>query len=170
MKNMNLIFKVSLAIMLFTTACGTNTNDAETQVNSDIKITYVDDASADGAEKYVASLAIEGMSCEMMCGSKIASTLKDLDGVKQADIDFTEMGERSFAMVEFDSKVVSEKEMIAAVNAIADGIYQVKEVKVTHYKPGAAANTTKVEKEVASFQTKVRYKLPNVFSALVRLF
>lgn len=172
MKNIKSIFNLSLVIAMFgfISACG-NTETAEAdQAASDVKVTRTE-AVSDGSEKYIATLAIEGMSCEMMCGGKIASTLEKLEGVKKVDIQFTDMDEESFALVEYDTSVITEKEMVAEVHAIADGIYQVKSVNITHYK--LAENTVKSEEKtkVSSFDPQIiRYKLPNIFSSLVRVF
>lgn len=170
MKNLRILLNSAMVfgLFLFASSCENNST-ATTETAVDTEITYAD-AVADGSEKLVASLAIEGMSCEMMCGGKIAKTLKELNGVKDVEIDFTDMDEESFANVEYDAKQISEKEMIAAVNAIADGIYKVKAVKVTHYKMAARNDKMKENKEVASYKPVVRYKLPNIFSALVSLF
>lgn len=170
MKSIKSILYVSLLIGGFSlfSSCASNTEPATEQVDENTKITYTD-AVADDGERYVASLAIEGMSCQMMCGGKIAKTLTALNGVSDTEIEFTEIGEESFANVEYDASVISEKEMIDAVNAIADGIYKVKAVKVTHYKV-AAAKKSKEEKQANSFNPEVRYKLPNVFSVLARIF
>jgi len=171
MKNIKSILNLSLVIALFwvVASCGTTEAVENEQVESDLRVTRTE-AVADGSEKYVATLAIEGMSCEMMCGGKIASTLEKLEGVKKVDIEFTDMDEVSFANVEYDSKVITEKEMVAGVHEIADGIYQVKSVNITHYK--IAGNTVKTEEKtkVSSFDPQIRYKLPNIFSALVKVF
>jgi len=171
MINLKTLSNFILVFGLLTFASSCENNGAEnTEIADNTVITFAD-AVADGNEKLIASIAIEGMSCEMMCGGKIAKTLRELEGVKDVEIDFTDMDQESFANVEYDSAIISEKEMIHAVNAIADGIYQVKAVKVTHYK--MATQDTKVQennKVVASYKPVVRYKLPNIFSVLVRLF
>lgn len=149
-------------------SCGGNNDSTTEKTDENLEITYTDAVAHDG-EKYVASLAIEGMSCEMMCGGKISKTLAALNGVSDTEIEFTEMGEESFANVEYDANVISEKEMIDAVNSIADGIYKVKAVKVTHYKV-AASKDLKDDKQANSYNPEVRYKLPNVFSVLARIF
>lgn len=171
MKNLRTLsnFILVFALLSFAVSCENN-GTATTEVAENTVITFAE-AVAEGDEKLVASMAIDGMSCEMMCGGKIAKTLRELQGVKEVEIDFTEMDQESFANVEYDSKVISEKELINAVNAIADGIYQVKAVKVTHYKLATQdAEVKEDNKEVASYTPVVRYKLPNIFSVLARLF
>lgn len=174
MKNIKSILNLSLVLAMFglISACS-NTETTETtetaEVGADVTVTRTE-AVADGSEKYIAKLAIEGMSCEMMCGGKIAATLEKLDGVKKVDIEFIDMDEESFALVEYDSSVISEKEMVAGVHGIADGIYQVKSVNITHYKMAGNAVNKEERTKVSSFEPQFRYKLPNIFSALVRVF
>lgn len=154
-------------LVMFIGACGSSTDNKTTEIKSDVDVKY-HEAVADGAERYVAKLAIEGMSCEMMCGNKIASTLQKINGIKKVDIEFIDADEQNYAIVEFDSSVVNEKEIIAGVHAIADGIYQVKSMDITHYKTAAAINSSQ-EKSTLSYKPQLRYKMPNIFSALVSL-
>ena len=171
MKNIKSILNLLLVVAVFglISSCG-NTETSETAaMDTNVKVTRTE-AIADGSEKYIATLAIEGMSCEMMCGGKIASTLEKLDGVKKVDIEFIDMDEESYALVEYDSSVITEKEMVAGVHGIADGIYQVKSVNITHYKLADNAVKTEEKTKVSSFEPQFRYQLPNIFSALVRIF
>ncbi len=160
------IFKASLALcaVMFLAACSSSTEKADVQ--SEVNVTYTDAVSEDG-EKYVASLAIDGMACEMMCGNKISSTLASINGVKHTEIEFNGAEEDNFAIVEYDVEVVSEGEMVKAVEALANGHYKVKSVEVVHYKKGEA--TLEVEKEL-SYTPHFDYELPNIFGAFARLF
>ncbi len=160
------LFKASLAFcaVLFFAACSSSTQKEEAK--ADVNITYKDAVSAEG-EKYVASLAIDGMACEMMCGNKISSTLAAINGVKHTEIEFNGAEEDNFAIVEYDVEVVSEGEMVKAVEALANGHYKVKSVEVVHYKKGDA--TEEVEEEL-SYSPHFDYELPNIFSAFARLF
>ena len=171
MKNIKSILNLSLIMAMFgfIASCGNTETSEIAQVESDVKVTRTE-AVADGSEKYIARLSIEGMSCEMMCGGKIAATLEKLDGVKKVDIEFIDADEESFALVEYDSSVITEKEMVAGVHGIADGIYQVKSVNITHYKMADNKVKTEESTKVSSFDSQFRYKLPNIFSALVRVF
>jgi len=152
------------AAILSFNACQTG-SESRTEFQSDVPVTFTESQEG-SAEKYVASLAITGMSCQMMCGSMITKTLAGLDGVKNTEIEFESAEEANFAIVEFDARKVSEKEMIAAVEKIADGHYKVASVKVVHYLPANAA----AESGATSYNQKLDYKLPNIFSVFSRLF
>ena len=81
----------------------------------------------------VARLEVDGMMCEVACGSKIRKELLELAGVANADIDFEADRERNFAEVEFDPSQLGVEDLIRQIQAIADGIYEVKQVEVTHF-------------------------------------
>jgi len=150
--------------MLFMAGCNTKT-DSVTVSENETQVTFVEESS--DSEKYVASLAIDGMACEMACGSKISGTLADLNGVKSTSIEFNGAEEENFALVEFDAKEISEKEMIAAVESLNNGHYAVKSVKVTHF-----TKDKKEEKKdkVGAVNQRFDYDLPNFFSVFSRLF
>lgn len=157
-----------LASLILLAACSGSTEQAEEKASAsdDVKVTFTEEVG--DQEKYVANIAIEGMACEMMCGSKIAGTLEELDGVNQTGIDFKGEGEINHALVEFDATVISEQEMINAVHSIANGHYKVSSVEVKHIKKG---KTTPAEAEDASaYAPKLEYSLPNVFSVFTALF
>ncbi len=149
--------------------CSEQGKDSSAQV-ADVQVTYTEIASNSG-DKYIAGLDIEGMACEMMCGNKIAGTLNGLDGVKNTDIEFNGEGEINRAFVEYDNTAISEKEMIAAVNAVANGHYKVKSVNVVHHKADKSAAEEKEEKsDKISYSPRLDYRLPNIFSVFSRLF
>lgn len=155
---------VMAAAILSFNACQSG-GEAHTEMQAEVPVTFTE-AKEGNSERYVASLAINGMACQMMCGSMISKTLADLEGVKSTEIDFESAEQANFAIVEFDAKKISEKEMIAAVEKIADGHYKVESVKVVHYLPAIAVTTD----GATSYHQKLDYKLPNIFSVFSRLF
>jgi copper chaperone CopZ len=107
------------------------------------------------------------MSCEMMCGNMISGALAELPGVKETTIDFEGAGEVNTVNVEYDKSQTSEKEMIDAVHALADGHYKVKAVKLVQYK-NKATETEKGD-AVSEAPSGLDYRLPNIFSVFSRL-
>ncbi|MCZ4408588.1 heavy-metal-associated domain-containing protein [Cryomorphaceae bacterium 1068] len=158
------LFMVSLVIL---GACSGTDQAQDVKTNSDVNISFTEESGP--TEKYLANIAIDGMACEMMCGSKIAGELNGLEGVKNTDIDFKGEGEENYAIVEFDANTVSEQEMIEAVQAIANGHYKVNSVEVKHV---VAGNQTEEEEEekVSVYKPELEYQLPNIFSVFTRLF
>jgi copper chaperone CopZ len=158
-----------LAILLFA-AC-TSPQAEEVSTANSLQVIHSEQVSS-GPERYVATLAIEGMGCEMMCGTKIAGVLNGLDGVITTDIDFKGEGEVSNVVVEFNAESVNEQQMIEAVSAIASGHYKVKTVEVVHFMPDAntkGSEEVEVEKGI-SLKSSLGYRLPNIFSIFRFLF
>ncbi|MDR6968931.1 copper chaperone CopZ [Flavobacterium arsenatis] len=73
-----------------------------------------------------ASFSIEGMSCEVMCASKIQKELTKTEGVQNATIDF----EKKTATVEYDSGKTTPEKLVETVEAVNGGdSYKVSNVK-----------------------------------------
>lgn len=73
-----------------------------------------------------ASFHIEGMSCEVMCASKIQKELAAMDGVQSAKVDFA----NKTATVEYDNAKQSPEKLVQKVESVADGkTYKVSDVK-----------------------------------------
>jgi copper chaperone CopZ len=158
------LFMVSLVIL---GACSGTDQVQDVKTNSDVNVSFTEESGP--TEKYLANIAIDGMACEMMCGSKIAGELNGLEGVKNTDIDFKGEGEENYAIVEFDANTVSEQEMIEAVQAIANGHYKVNSVEVKHVVAGTQSEQEEEEK-VSVYKPELEYQLPNIFSVFTRLF
>ncbi|HKK40677.1 MAG TPA: hypothetical protein VJ949_14745 [Cryomorphaceae bacterium] len=158
------LFVVSLVVL---GACSGTDEASEAEANPTVNVTFTEETGP--TEKYLAKIAVDGMACEMMCGSKIAGELNGLNGVKNTDIEFIGEGEENFAVVEFDANTVSEQEMIKAVQAIANGHYKVNSVEVKHVVAGPETEE-KDEEKVSSYKPELQYQLPNIFSVFSRLF
>ncbi len=75
-----------------------------------------------------ASFTIEGMSCQVMCASKIQKELAALSGVKEANVDF----ENKSASVQYDSSKISPEKLVETVEAVGGGdLYKVSNVSST---------------------------------------
>ena len=75
-----------------------------------------------------ASFKIEGMSCAVMCASKIEKELAAMDGVQKAKVDF----ETKTATVQFDDAKQSPEKLAKKVESVADGkTYKVSDIKTT---------------------------------------
>lgn len=73
-----------------------------------------------------ASFNIEGMSCEVMCASKIQKELTNTEGVQKATIDF---GKKT-ATVEYDAGKITPEKLVETVEAVNGGdSYKVSNVK-----------------------------------------
>lgn len=156
------LFAMAVLIMV---ACAETSSDEKSSEKSDVPVTFVKESGE--TEGYVANIAIEGMGCEMMCGSKISGELNQLAGVKNISIDFKGAGETNYAVVEYDATTVSEQEMIKTVNSIADGHYKVNAVEV---KQIVKSEEPESDNDDSAYQPSISYELPNVFSVFTALF
>lgn len=164
-----------IGIMVFAACSGNQTPDKSSEATKgQVTVEKTVIPAANGEEKYVATLQIDGMGCAMACGSKISGTLAGLDGVNHTDIDFIGAGEANTAIVSFDASVVTESEMIRAVNEMKGGHYEVKHVQVVHYTGTPQGSKTQKqeadEEKVSILSPKLEYTLPNIFSVFSRLF
>ena len=126
--------------------------------------TVVDNADAPACK---AKLAVEGMSCAVMCGGLIKKSLKSLHGVEIANVDFDKDQSVDFAEVEYDENLVTEKELIAAIQKLNNGQYKVKSVEIvvskTSYKKTDAEEDKDDENKVSAFQQLDNVSIPNIF-------
>lgn len=70
-----------------------------------------------------AEFKIEGMTCAIGCAAKIEKSLANMDGVKNAKVDF----EKKLATVEYDVATVSSETLTKRVNDAGD--YEVDDFK-----------------------------------------
>ena len=71
-------------------------------------------------------LALDGMVCAMGCVSAIQNELRATPGVASAIVNYDE----SFASIEYDSKLVNEDQLIAAIQGIGDHSYTAKKFEI----------------------------------------
>lgn len=120
-----------------------------------------------------ADLSIEGMSCEMMCGSSIKKALARLPGVSTTEITFIEGEELDHAIVTYDESKVTDAELVKAVQALYDGQYKVLAVNVTKQvkAPGAAAAKAAEAKEEKAVNAYLPTDaiLPSIVALLTRI-
>ena len=95
----------------------------------------------------IADISIDGMSCEMMCGSSIKKALAALPGVNSTEIKFIEGDVRDHAVVNYDAAKISDAEMVDAIQSLYDGQYKVVAVKITKQVPAVGGATTKGKAE-----------------------
>ncbi|MGK4566228.1 heavy-metal-associated domain-containing protein [Flavobacterium sp. 3HN19-14] len=121
---------MALAIAgLFFTACKEKgaeplANDAEPVTTA----TASTEKAAVVGKVETASFHIEGMSCAVMCASKIEKELNAMDGVQKATVDF----EKKTATVEYDNAKQSPEKLVAKVESVADGkTYKVSDLKTS---------------------------------------
>ena len=113
-----------------------------------------------GTPVTMADLSIDGMTCAMGCGNTIKSALVKLPGVSGAEVGFTEAGVTNHVVVTYDPGMVSDADMVMAVQGLNNGDYKVVAVGITKQvlKTGAS-EAAPVE---APAESKVNAAIGNV--------
>lgn len=146
----------AFAALSFTVACSSDTNQETKQEKVEIN-----------AEKVVAvDYKIEGMTCKMGCAKTIEKTIAGLNGVVASSVDFdAEKGH-----FEFDASIISEDEIITAIEEVADQ-YKVKDwSEEENAKPTEDDESSSEASKDDDKSVKVKmpsFKIPNLFELLV---
>lgn len=112
-------------------------NSTENKSQSDNKFAAV-------AKTETATFTISGMSCAVMCASKIEKELSGLKGVQKAVVDF----DKKLATVKYDSAQISPEKLVQTVEAVAGGeLYKVSNMKCSANKASLFQEKEKTRKE-----------------------
>jgi copper chaperone CopZ len=169
------LLPLSLSIALLASACiGTATTDAVADAAAQAAAAGIERVVTDqvinaGTPVTTADLAIDGMSCEMMCGGSIKKALAKLPGISGTEIAFVEGDERDHAIVTYDPAQVSDAQMIEAIQALHDGQYQVKAVHITRQVMAAGAEGTAPAAAGDAASVEAYIPRPAVLPSLVAL-
>lgn len=122
----------SFLVLLVLVACGGNKTDVAS-VKEIVSVNY----------------AVEGMVCSLGCAKTIQKEVAAIEGVSSCDVSF----EDKKAHIEFDKSQLSEKEIIAIIEGVADGQYKVvgdwiEEEKDDVEKEDVAASEENTEQDV----------------------
>lgn len=146
----------AFAALSFTVACNSDTNQETKQEKVEIN-----------AEKVVAvDYKIEGMTCKMGCAKTIEKTIAGLNGVVASSVDFdAEKGH-----FEFDASIISEDEIITAIEEVADQ-YKVKdwseEENATPTEDDEPSSEASKDDDKSVKVKMPSFKIPNLFELLV---
>ena len=73
-----------------------------------------------------AEITIDGMSCQAGCAAYIDEELEKVSGVVSADVSF----ENKLASITYDNSLISEHDIVSAINSLKDSAYSVASVDV----------------------------------------
>ena len=73
-----------------------------------------------------AEITIDGMSCQVGCAAYIDEELEKVSGVVSADVSF----ENKLASIIYDNSLISEYDIINAINSMKDSTYSVVSLDV----------------------------------------
>lgn len=109
-----------IALVALTTLAFVSCKNENTESNEVIPTETAVDSSATSeitANLETASISIEGMTCQMGCANAIESKLGNLEGVKEAKVDF----ENKTATVSFDATKQTPESLTKTVEGVAGG-------------------------------------------------
>ncbi|MDT8411139.1 MAG: heavy metal-associated domain-containing protein [Vicingaceae bacterium] len=140
--------------MSFFIACSNESSTSETVTEKSV---------IDPTKVVAVDFKIDGMTCKMGCAKTIEKTIAGLNGVAASKVDFdAEKGH-----FEFDESIISEKEIITAIEKVADQ-YKVKDWK--EEKEALEENTPSETKSEDKSFTNVKmptFEIPNIFKFLI---
>ena len=73
-----------------------------------------------------AEMTIDGMTCQVGCAAYIDEELEKVSGVVCADVSF----ENKLASITYDNSLISEHDIVSAINSLKDSAYSVASVDV----------------------------------------
>lgn len=150
----HLIF--SLMILLVISSCSSDAKVSNEEAQENAQVDVVPDR--------MLTMEIEGMVCEMGCGSSIRKELVGLGGVSAVEFDFEEERASNTAKIAFDKDKVSVDEIVKAIGEINKGQFTVGKVssetlQESHVHQNESAHAEeKAQTEVQS----VGFEIPNL--------
>lgn len=151
---------VFLIAFFFSCNSSSNSNNTESSVS----------VSGDKSQIAKASLAIEGMTCEMGCAKMIEKKLAKLDGMEEAKVNFDE----HTAYITYNSSKINENLLRETIESLHGGdSYKLNELKVlsnntTEEKSTSTnVNTGSLVKDDPQMKSRT-ISFPNIFGLLER--
>ena len=179
MKRSFLLAALSMLVLAFVIGCSNNeSGDSEKKEGSEAgTVIHVVETIVEGDEaKTVASIGIEGMSCQVMCANSIKKAVAALQGVLSCEVIFDD----KLATVEYDNSVITEDQLIAKIEGLQDGKYSISRVDIERTVLaeedmeeeglGREYEETETEQEVVEKVSTTEFNIPNIFDIFTRLY
>ena len=143
MKNIKLLVVITFTGLCFVGCKDDSKNTSTSKVKSE--------TLAQVGKIETATFEISGMSCAVMCASKIEKELAGMNGVEKATVDF---GKKT-ATVKYDNAKQSPEKFVEKVESIADGkTYKVSNLKSSANKAVLSFGDPEKEKKAAARKAK----------------
>jgi len=107
------------------------------------------------------ALGVEGMVCAVGCAKFIEKTVAELDGVSACNVDF----ENGIAQVSYAASVLSEEEIIQAINELNDGQYKVNEIEIK--KTQKKSSSPRGNKNEDPDESEVNFNFPQLVTYFI---
>lgn len=169
----NIFFGIGLVSILV--ACSSSTTDAT------VAVADKDDAPkeviANVVPNRMLTVDIDGMVCQMGCGSSIRKELKATNGVGDCSFDFEDGRPTNTATIEFDKEVITADEITTIISEINDGQFTVGTSNAAPLKKPSddsaeldPSSSTTEENTAVTMTSTSGYQMPNfldIFSNLL---
>lgn len=160
---------LSLSALLFgtITACEQNENKVESASKQEVTTDEVFAVEPNS----VALVEVQGMSCEMGCGSEIRKGLKSSGAVASTKfVDFDADNETNIARIEFDDADLTDADIKKIIEGLNDGQFTVGTIEInqlekTHETKASEENTEEVTKseKTTTTMSETTWEFPNLF-------
>jgi copper chaperone CopZ len=107
----------------------------------------------------VASISIDGMTCEVGCAAYIQKTLAKTKGIESCEVDF----ENNLATVKFDNTIINDEEIVDIIESLNEGQYSVEGVVLEGMTTSSVTSSNRGNDEMS---VKSTIEIPNIFSIL----
>lgn len=120
------------------------------------------------------TVEIDGMVCQMGCGSAIRKALLETGGVSSCEFDFEEERKTNISKISFDKNAVSADKLVKIISELNEGQFttgQVKTVTLTDVAGHEEIKTSEVKplKSTVNVSSSSGIQLPNLLELLSAL-
>lgn len=149
-----------ISTILLVSACSSSSEEAKTEANYSETIIETVGENKGLAESII---EIKGMSCEIMCGTTIKNAVSELSGITMVDIDFDMERETNFCKVKFDQASLTPEAIVAKIESLNKGAYQVLAVKTDKWVEKQEGKQSENSEEQKTAYINLGDLIPSVF-------
>lgn len=153
-----MFYAASLAAVLV--ACSSESSEAQAETNGT-------EQTAEVVADRILTVEIEGMVCEMGCGSSIRKELIGLGGVSAIEFDFEDERKTNVAKVAFDKDLVTVDAIVKAITSINNGQFTVGKISSENLDPKHASHSDRSGEEESRVEVSASsFQMPNLLDIL----
>ena len=158
------LFSIGM-IALVTSCAETSVEQAKTETEEVQKIVV---------PNKVLTVEIDGMVCQMGCGSAIRKALLETGGVSSCEFDFEEDRKTNISKISFDKNAVSADKLVKIISELNKGQFTTGQVKTVTLSDVAGhdeikTSDVKPEKSTVNVSSSSGIQLPNFLEMLSSL-
>lgn len=159
---------VSIGILAFAASCSQTTPDQGTAERVEGQ------TQKEVVPNKVLTVEIDGMVCQMGCGSAIRKALLETGGVSSCEFDFEEDRKTNVSSISFDKNLVTADRLVKIISEVNKGQFTTGQVKTVTLSDVAGheeigSKETKSEKSSVNVSSSAGIQLPNFLEMLSSL-